>query len=219
MEKDKLEKLKGDDLKEKIIINRPRLNSDSYINHNSLLGSKEKKKKNKDKFKDFFPCVGVGILIVDQKREKVLLGRRIDSGLYGLPGGWIEHGEDWEYTASRELKEETNISKPPSSFTHIYTLNYYNYDKSFHSISCVMYSTVDELEINQLDNKEPNKCYGWFWISVAEMRTMTSQLFPPLREFIKKYTAVLTASQFLTYFKAKLDIESLFETESSLVGC
>lgn len=164
-------------------------------------------------WKDNSPSVGVGIIIVDQKRERLLLGRRIDSGLYGLPGGWIEFGEEWEETAARELKEETGINKTDASFKHIYTLNYYNHDKTFHSCSCVMYTSVEDKDLMELDNKEPNKCYGWFWISLSEMRSMLNQLFPPLREFIKKYPNIKKASEFKTYFKAKIDLDSLFENE------
>ena len=145
-----------------------------------------------------------------------LLGKRIDSGLYGLPGGWLEYSEEWEEAASRELLEECGIYKQPSCFKHIYTLNYYNQEKTFHAVSCVMYSSIEEIEMEELDNKEPNKCYGWFWISISEMRTIINQLFPPLRMFIKKYPKIQKASEFKTYFKAKIDLDSLFENEDIL---
>lgn len=165
---------------------------------------------------DLCPCVGVGIFVVDQKRERLLLGKRIDSGLYGLPGGWLEYGEEWEEAASRELLEECGINKQASCFKHIYTLNYYNQEKTFHAVSCVMYSSIEEIELEELDNKEPNKCYGWFWISLSEMRSIINQLFPPLRMFIKKYPKIQKASEFKTYFKCKIDLDSLFENEDIL---
>lgn len=173
--------------------------------------------KDKDKksfYKNLSPCVGVGIFLVDQKRERLLIGRRIDSGLYGLPGGWIEFGEEIEECASRELKEETGISKAPSCFHHIYTLNYFNSEKTFHTVSCVMYSAIDDEDLFALDNKEPNKCYGWFWIGLPEIRSMSTLLFPPLREFMKKYSTIGKASELKTYFRAKLDLDSLFDNGS-----
>jgi len=191
----------------------------SLWKHNSVLYEKVVFSDKKDKkafLKDLSPCVGIGILVVDQKREKLLIGRRIDSGLYGLPGGWLEFGEEFEECAARELEEECGIVKQASSFKHIHTLNFYNFEKTFHAISCVMYSAIEENEAITLDNKEPNKCYGWFWISLPEMKSMINQLFPPLRQFIRSYSKITKASEFKTYFKAKIDLESLFENEEIL---
>jgi len=33
------------------------------------------------------PCIGVGVFDVDAKNEKILIGKRRDSELSGLPGG------------------------------------------------------------------------------------------------------------------------------------
>jgi 8-oxo-dGTP diphosphatase len=201
--------------KEEVKYNNCKLSNNPESHH--VQKRKEKFKYDKKPFiRDNTPCVGVGILLVDQKKERLLLGRRIDSGLYGLPGGWIEFGEEFEECSSRELKEETGINKSASSFKHIYTLNYHDPDKNFHAVSCVMYCAVEEADLLDLDNKEPNKCYGWFWINVSEMRSMSDLLFPPLRKFIKQYPKIKKASEFKTYFKAKIDLDSLFENESIL---
>lgn len=186
-------------------------------NYNNTQNNSDKKDTVKKPYnKELSPCVGVGILVVDQKREKLLIGRRIDSGLYGLPGGWLEFGEEFEECAARELEEECGISKQPSCFKHIHTLNFYNFEKTFHAISCVMYCAIEENEAITLDNKEPNKCYGWFWITLPEMKNMIDKLFPPLRQFIRSYSKLTKASEFKTYFKAKIDLESLFENEEIL---
>ena len=53
--------------------------------------------------------VGVGALVVDKSSNSVLLEKREDCGLWGCPGGRIETGENISQTATREVKEETNI--------------------------------------------------------------------------------------------------------------
>ncbi len=177
----------------------------------------DKQKKLSVKYNDFyeFPSVGVGIILIH--KEKVLLGRRIDSGMYGLPGGWLEFGESWAECAARELQEETGLSMLSNDFKHIFTLNSINKEKNYHSVSCVMMAFAEDKEVSNLVNKEPNKCYGWFWISLQELRSMYSLLFYPLREFLIKHSKIKKASEFKNLQKEKLDIDSLFSNEEFML--
>jgi 8-oxo-dGTP pyrophosphatase MutT (NUDIX family) len=50
---------------------------------------------------------GVGIIVI--QNGQILLGKRKDSGLWGLAGGGIEQGEEPKQTAIRELFEEFGI--------------------------------------------------------------------------------------------------------------
>ena len=52
--------------------------------------------------------VGANVLVLDGAR-RVLLQRRTDNGLWGLPGGAMEPGETLEETARREVREETGL--------------------------------------------------------------------------------------------------------------
>ena len=51
---------------------------------------------------------GAAAIIVDDE-GRILLQRRADSDLWGLPGGCQELGERFEETVIREVKEETNL--------------------------------------------------------------------------------------------------------------
>ena len=51
---------------------------------------------------------GAAAVIVNTKGE-ILLQRRTDKDLWGLPGGCQELGESFEETIIREIKEETNL--------------------------------------------------------------------------------------------------------------
>lgn len=59
--------------------------------------------------------------IVTDKRGKILLHRRSDSGLWGLPGGTMEIGESIAETIVREVKEETGLDVHPEYVVGIYT--------------------------------------------------------------------------------------------------
>lgn len=52
-------------------------------------------------------CSGV---IFDESREKVLLTKRADNGLWCLPSGGVEPGESVEETIIREVQEETGLT-------------------------------------------------------------------------------------------------------------
>ena len=47
--------------------------------------------------------------IIKNEKGEILLQRRLDNDLWGLPGGCQELGESYEETIIREIKEETNL--------------------------------------------------------------------------------------------------------------
>ncbi len=52
---------------------------------------------------------GSSATIFDEKRERILLTRRMDNGQWCLPGGGCEPGESVEETCVRETWEETGL--------------------------------------------------------------------------------------------------------------
>lgn len=50
---------------------------------------------------------GTGLLVIRRAIEP-------QRGLPALPGGFIDHGEDWRHAVVRELREETGIGAEPS---------------------------------------------------------------------------------------------------------
>jgi len=54
--------------------------------------------------------LGCSAVIFDESREKVLLTKRADNGLWCLPSGKVEPGESVEETIIREVQEETGLT-------------------------------------------------------------------------------------------------------------
>jgi 8-oxo-dGTP pyrophosphatase MutT (NUDIX family) len=52
--------------------------------------------------------VGCGAFIEDNE-GRILLQRRVDGGIWGIPGGLMEIGETFEESVKREVYEETNL--------------------------------------------------------------------------------------------------------------
>ncbi len=53
--------------------------------------------------------IGCSAVIFDETRQKMLLTRRTDNGLWCLPGGGMDPGENAEETCIREVYEETGL--------------------------------------------------------------------------------------------------------------
>ena len=61
------------------------------------------------KYIGYQPMLSAGATVTVIKDNKILLNLRSDTNTWGIPGGATELGETLKETASRELKEETNL--------------------------------------------------------------------------------------------------------------
>ena len=65
--------------------------------------------------------VGCSATIFDEARQKVLLTRRRDNGLWCLPGGHMDPGESVEECCVREVLEETGLHIRVKRLTGVYS--------------------------------------------------------------------------------------------------
>lgn len=65
--------------------------------------------------------IGSCAVIFDEQRQKVLLTRRADNGLWCLPGGKMEPGESIEECCRREVMEETGLVIQPKRLIAVYS--------------------------------------------------------------------------------------------------
>ena len=65
--------------------------------------------------------IGCSATIFDENRQKVLLTRRKDNGLWCLPGGHMEAGESVEECCVREVFEETGLQVRVVRLTGVYS--------------------------------------------------------------------------------------------------
>lgn len=63
---------------------------------------------------------GACVLLIDAV-GRLLLHRRLDNGLYGVPGGTMEPGETLEETARRETLEETGYAAGRLRLLNVYS--------------------------------------------------------------------------------------------------
>ena len=65
--------------------------------------------------------LGCAAVIFDSAREKVLLTRRTDNGLWCLPGGRVESGESVAEACQREVWEETGLKVRVKRLVGVYS--------------------------------------------------------------------------------------------------
>jgi len=65
--------------------------------------------------------LGCSAVLFDEKREKVLLTRRTDNGMWCLPGGATEAGESVAEACEREVLEETGLRVRVIRLTGVYS--------------------------------------------------------------------------------------------------
>ncbi len=121
-----------------------------------------------------FPRVGVATLI--RNDGKILLGRRKNisgSGKWGAVGGRLEFMEALEDCAEREIWEEVGISTTKPQFAII--SNDIFKDENRHYITA--FFVCDYLS-GELENKEPDKLYGWGWFS---WERLPDELYEPVK--------------------------------------
>ena len=115
----------------------------------------------------------------------MLVAKRKDCNLYGIPGGLLEKFEEWEEAASRELQEETNLNVSPDKIHVIQVFNAMTKEKDYHNVAVVV--ALEKPETQQVKNNEPEKHGEWEWWSTEEFEKRKAELFWPNKQMIEEY--------------------------------
>ncbi len=131
---------------------------------------------------------GVGVMIL--RDGKILLGKRhedpekADSMLHGegtwtFPGGKADFQESLPGTASREVKEETDIDIDPSDLKLFSVTNDRVPDRHFVTIGFLTKKFRGEPRV-----MEPDEITEWKWFPLDGL---PEKVFPPSRKMVQNY--------------------------------
>lgn len=128
------------------------------------------------------PKVGVGVVLKSPNKRILLVLRKGShgAGLWSLPGGHMELGEDFYTACNREIKEELGITidavKPVGFSNDIF------WEEGLHYVTLFFEAFCDWDKKPQ--NMEPNKAEQILWFSTQEALELPN-LFPPLKKFLE----------------------------------
>lgn len=112
---------------------------------------------------------GVAVFVVNEKRQ-ILVGIRLAPAGYGhnewqLPGGKIDHMEDWKDTCRREVYEETGLIIENPKFLTARNDTWTMADKHFVTSFFVAKAVGKESPVVM----EPTKCKEWRWVDIKDI--------------------------------------------------
>lgn len=112
--------------------------------------------------------LGCSAVIFDDSREKVLLTKRADNGLWCLPSGGVDPGESVEETIIREVQEETGLTVRVLRLVGVYSdpnaLVVYNEHKAVQIVALSF-----EVEITSGEPGLSDETSDWGYYSLEEM--------------------------------------------------
>ena len=132
-------------------------------------------------------------IVIENTSGEILLHKRSDFGVWGLPGGNAEEGESLEDVVIREVREETGLvisEVVPFGFgcdPELETISFPNGDKcQFFVLNFFTRNYSGTARIVDTESIE----LGWF--STAKLPKM----LPNMRKSVEAYTLFLDSSQF-----------------------
>jgi 8-oxo-dGTP pyrophosphatase MutT (NUDIX family) len=107
------------------------------------------------------PIIMVGACVIVVQDDSILLEKRADNGMWGLPGGSLEPGEAMEQVARRELFEETGLQAKALELLDIFSGPelYYKYphgDEVFNVVAAYIckefegVAIIDKFEVDEI---------------------------------------------------------------------
>lgn len=130
------------------------------------------------------PKPGIGVLIIKDS-EWILMGKRKDCDMYGMPGGYLEMFEEFEEAASREVKEEVNLDIPPENMKLVCIFNAVEKSRDYHNVAIVL--ACKYIEGQEVATMEPDKCWGWEWWKLSDLERRMDEIFWPNLQLIREF--------------------------------
>ena len=154
-------------------------------------------------------------IIYDEEKRAILLERRTDNGLWCVPGGALELGEDFIDGLKREIKEETNLEiRNPELFALQGGIHmvYPNGDEMYYSDA--VYVVKEFSGTLGADSESDRLC----WINIDELPEIMSTQEKYIQDFVNKIKAEESmADNYIRRIRSKVGHDKIILTFAG--GC
>ena len=144
---------------------------------------------------EIMPYCIVGVFLVDQEKNSVILVKDKETNEYTIPLALLEFGEEWEECASRKVFEDIGIQISPEKMRHISTFNCMNLEKDYHSIAIFLHVEINSQNIELKNN--------YFFTNFEFLKENYDTLIFNMKVFLKKYPNIGTVKDFTKIIKVK----------------
>lgn len=123
---------------------------------------------------------GVGVAVMILKDGQVLMGKRLNAhgaGTWAFPGGHLEHNEDIEACARREVLEETGVQLTNLRFGP-YTNDIF-VEEGKHYVTLFV---IADYAGGTVELREPDRCAAWLW---CDWEALPQPLFLPMANLLR----------------------------------
>jgi len=137
------------------------------------------------------PLIMTGACVLLIRNGTLLLEKRTDNGLWGLPGGSLEPGESLEQVAIRELYEETGLQAKNLELMNIFSGEdlYYKYPHGDE-----VYNVVAAYICNEFDGNIKKDNHEVAEIKFFNVDDIPDNISPPDKPVIQKFLERLKTS-------------------------
>ena len=154
-------------------------------------------------------------IIYDEEKRAILLERRTDNGLWCVPGGALELGEDFIDGLKREIKEETNLEiRNPELFALQGGIHmvYPNGDEMYYSDA--VYVVKEFSGKLGADSESDRLC----WVNIEELPEIMSTQENYIQDFVNKIKAEESmADNYIRRIRSKVGHDKIILTFAG--GC
>ncbi len=147
------------------------------------------------------PKVDIGIYLLNEEGNKILLGFNKIENRWKLPGGKLQFSDDFTDCAQRELYNKLNLKVKAERLEKFVSLNVLDRERNYHSIEVDFHLKLTINEEKFIKNSSKLDYEWWVWFEYNDILEVKHELCFGIEAFFKKFK--ITSFPQITYIFSK----------------